>query len=345
MTLRAALLCLLLPSVSTSAQDRLGEWVEKTRPIRPAWGRKELEEFVNNIRVASAHRPTYLGGGGFARGTGPMTHFNVYSLDDTYALYLVWKSEDPARGIRSTEIVAFSDLKGRVDPLLFEAIEAIHRSPSAQQGLAFDPIPLIRAVNALLPLGKEKALKALRAYARLARDASAEEVHKHSLDGCRILPLALLLFEGMPGYRIGEGDVDVEVPVVLVQDVPFMLVAGYTINGKPPDPAEYLQQATGALRASPLAPRGLPLEAADELLRSPLWKTLKLGPGSEGRKKWQMRRQALEAAGTVFSLRPDETTTDCCVDPTETQWRAAVERARGAGIVWSPEIQDFILGR
>jgi hypothetical protein len=58
-----------------------------------------------------------------------------------------------------------------------------------------------------------------------------------------------------------------------------------------------------------------------------------------------MRRQALEAASTVFSLRPDETTSDCCVDPTETQWRAAVDRAKEAGIVWSPEIQDFILGR
>jgi hypothetical protein len=331
--------------LSSSAQDRLAEWAEKTRPIRPGWGRKEVEEFVNNIRVASPHRPTYLGGGGFARGSGPITHYNVYSLDEATALYLVWKSEDPARGIRSTEIVAFSDLKDRADPALFDAMEAIHRSPSAQQGLAFDPIPLIRAVNALLPLGKEKALKALGAYARLARDASIEEVHKHSLDGFRILPIALLLFEGMPGYRIGAGDVEVEVPVVLVQDVPFMLVAGYTVDGRPPDPAEYLRQATGALRASPLAPRGIPLEAADDLVRSPLWKTLKLGAGSEGRKKWQMRRQALEAASTVFSLRPDETTADCCVDPTETQWRAAVERARGAGMIWSPEIQDFILGR
>jgi hypothetical protein len=342
MTLRAAMLFLAL---SGSAQDRLGDWIEKTRAIRPGWGRAEVEEFLKNIRVASPHRPAYLNGGGFSRGKDPMTYFNVYSLDETYSLYLVWKSDDPARGIRSTEIVTFSDLKGRVDPALFDAIAAIHRSPSAQQGLAFDPVPLIRAVNALLPMGKERALKALRAYARLARDASSEDVHKHGLDEYRILPIALLLFEGMPGYRIGAGDVDPDLPVVVVQDVPFMLVSGYTVEGKPPDPAEYLKQATGALRAAPLAPRGLPPEAADELVRSPLWKKLSLGAGSEGRKKWQMRRQALEAASTVFSLRPDETTSDCCADPTETQWRAAADRAREAGIVWSPEIQDFILGR
>jgi len=274
-----------------------------------------------------------------------VTYFNVYSLDQTTALYLVWKSEDPARGIRSTELVAFSDLKGRVDPALFDAIAAIHRSPSAQQGLAFDPVPLIRAVNTLQALGKEKALKALRAYSRLARDASPEEVHKHSLDEYRILPILLLLFDGMPGYRIGAGDVDVDIPVVLIQDLPFMLVAGYALDGRPPDPADYLRRATGDLRASPLAPRALPMDAADELTRSPVWKGLKLGAGNEGRKRWQMRRQALEAAGTVFSLRPDETTSDCCVDPTETQWRAAVDRAKEAGIVWSPEIQDFILGR
>ena len=341
MTLRTALLVLLL----SSAQDPAAEWTEKLRTIRPGWGRKEVEEYLNNIRIPAAHRPSFLGGGGFSLGKAPMTHFNVYSLDATYALYLVWKSDDPARGIRSVELVAFSDLKGRVEPALFDAIAAIHRSPSAQQGLAFDPVPLIRAVNTLLPLGKEKALKALRAYYRLARDASPEEVHKHSLDESRILPILLLLFDGMPGYRLGAGDVDVETPVVLVQDLPFMLVAGYALDGRPPDPADYLQRATGALRAAPLAPRALPMDAAEELTRTALWKGLKLGAGNEGRKRWQMRRQALEAAGTVFSLRPDESTSDCCVDPTETQWRAAVERAREAGIVWSPEIQDFILGR
>ena len=49
--------------------------------------------------------------------------------------------------------------------------------------------------------------------------------------------------------------------------------------------------------------------------------------------------------GSPVASRPDETTSDCCVDPTETQWRAALDRAKEAGLVWSPEIQDFILGR
>ena len=87
------------------------------------------------------------------------------------------------------------------------------------------------------------------------------------------------------------------------------------------------------------------MEAADELTQSAAWAALKLGPGNEGRKRWQVRRQALAAAASVFALRPEESSNDCCVDPTETQWRAAVERSRSSGIVWNPEVQDFILGR
>ena len=65
----------------------------------------------------------------------------------------------------------------------------------------------------------------------------------------------------------------------------------------------------------------------------------------EGRKRWQLRAQALRALSPVFTRRPEETSNDCCVDPTEPQWRATVERAKSAGILWSPELQEFIIGR
>ena len=339
--LRAAILCLLAGPV----QDARAAWKEKASAVRPEWGRKDLEAFLEGIRVPSPHRPAFLNGGGFSVAGGPLTFFDVHSLDETYALYVVWKTENPAQGIRSTEVVGLPDLKDRIDAPLFDAVAAIHRSPSAQQGLSFASVPLIRAVNLLQPLGKEKALQALWAYYRLVRKATPEEAHRYGLDEYRILPILQLLFDGMPGYRLGAGDVDVEFPVVLVQDVPFLLVSGYMLAGRPPDAADQLKRVPETLRSSPLSPKVTPLEAADELIRSPVWKTLKLGAGSEGRKRWQIRRQGLGAASAVFALRPEETTNDCCVDPSETQWRAAVDRAKAAGIVWSPEIQDFILGR
>jgi len=357
MASRALLVCLLLASACAAPSrpapappvERPPEvdkekafWKEKILGIQPSWGRKELQDFLDGIRVSSTHRSVFLDGGGSG---SPTIWYNLYSLDSTWGAYVVWNEIEGAKGIRSAEVVGFPDLRHRIDPDLFDAVSAIHQSPSAQRGLEFSTVSLVRAVNALQPLGREQAVKALWSYYRLARALSAEEARKYSLDEFRLHPILQLLFQGISGYRLGGGDVDVDYPVVVVQDVPFMLVSGYTLMGRPLDAAEYLGQATTHLRASPLLPRTTTLEAADELIRSPLWKGLNLGAGMEGRKRWQIRRQALWASSSVFALRPEESSSDCCVDPTETQWRAAVDRAKAIGIVWSPEIQDFILGR
>ena len=52
-----------------------------------------------------------------------------------------------------------------------------------------------------------KASTALRAYYRLSRSLSFEERHKFNMDEFRVLPIAQLLFEGMPPFELGAGDV------------------------------------------------------------------------------------------------------------------------------------------
>ena len=362
MASRALTVCLLLLSACATppaprAVDPRLVWTERIQAaIQLSWGRKELENLLDEIRTPGTQRPSRLDGGGFSIDAAPMTFYDLYSLDETFSLYVVWRGEDARRGIRSMEVVGLPDLGRRIDPELVEAVAAIHRSPSAERGLEFGSLRLIRAVNALQLLGKEKALKALWAYDRLAHDLSYEERQKYQVDEYRILPLVRLLFEGPGGRRppflLGAGDVADPgddswplFPIVLVQDVPFMMVSGYALAGKAQSASAHLRGELGPMRAAPLAPRATPLDAADELTQSAVWKSLKLGPGNEGRKKWQIRRQALGAVASIFALRPEESSNDCCVDPTETQWRAAVERAASSGLIWSPEIQDFILGR
>jgi hypothetical protein len=317
----------------------------KTLEILPGWNRKQLEAFLEAVRVPTSGRFLHLNGGAVLANGEPREWFDLYSLDATWSVYVVWEDRQPGSALRSTEVIGFPDLKPRIDPGLFDALTVIHQAPSAQGGLRFGSLPLIHAVNTLQEMGKERALKALWAYYRLSRGLSAGEAGRYDVDEFRILPILQLLFEGMPGYRLGAGDVEVDHPIVAVQDVPFMLVSGYALEGRPPDAADHLRRVSGILRPFPLSPKATPLEAADELTESGAWKALNLRPGNVGRKKWQIRRQALDAAASVFALRPEETTTDCCVDPTEVQWRAAVERAKASGIAWSPEIQDFILGR
>jgi hypothetical protein len=343
------IVCLQL-AVPSSPQDPRLAWTEKLRAVQPSWDRKELDAFLEKLRGSVSR----LNGGGFHIPPTKITYFDLYALDETYALYVVWKDHDVRKGIESTEVVAFSDLRPRIEPGLFDVLATIQRSPSAQQGLDFNPLALIRAVNTLQALGKEKALKALWAYDRLVQNASPEERFKQQLDEYRILPIVQVLFEGphgrMPPFALGGGDVEPagaswpRFPIVLVQDVPFMMISGYMLTGKPQKAIDHLRLELGPLR-EPLAPRVTALEAADELTESPAWKALRLGPGNEGRKRWQIRRQALAAVHSAFTPRTEETTNDCCVDPTETQWRWTVDRAKASGLLWSPEIQNFIIGR
>jgi len=313
-----------------------------------------VADFVASHARVGTHRPLLIGGGDLRLDAKPIPPFELFALDDAYALCVVWK--EIGRSIRATEVVGFPDLRPRIAPELFDAVWAIHRSPSGQGGLGFDPTALIRAVNALHSMGRERALLALREYCILAKRMTYEEARKYSVDEYRILPIVQVLFESprgwMPPFVLGGPDVDSPgtdlwplFPLAVVQDVPFMVVSGYFLAGVPQEAEDHLRINLGPLRSAPLSPRLTALEAADELTHSAAWKALKLQPGNVGRKTWQMRTQALSSMESVFALRPDEKSNDCCVDPTETQWRAAVDRAKGAGIVWSPEIQDFILGR
>src|ERR1041384_5505873 len=97
---KAAVLCLVLLSACMAPPPPRPEnlrtaWTEKIRSIQPSWGRKELEEFLD---------PTSrLDGGGFSVGSGPLTFYDLDSLDESFALYVVWKGLDTRHGIRFTE--------------------------------------------------------------------------------------------------------------------------------------------------------------------------------------------------------------------------------------------------
>src|SRR5437868_2994399 len=106
---RWALLFCLLPAACAApppkSSDPRASWQEKTRAIRNSWTRTELQAFLDSIRVPDPQQQILLDGGGFGAGSGPMTYFNLYSLDDTFALYVIWENPGARQGIRSTEVV------------------------------------------------------------------------------------------------------------------------------------------------------------------------------------------------------------------------------------------------
>jgi hypothetical protein len=185
----------------------------------------------------------------------------LYYLDDA------WQLNVQFNGKTALTAVIYGIADEEIDEDLYGAVKAIHNSPRVYGG-AFNPLGLIRAVNTLHPLGKERAIDALRAYFQLSRRR-----HDHLFDEQRIFLIVRVLFDGeMPRMNIGGPDADETgwplFPITVVDDVPFMVCNGYSLTGKA-EPAsshiDYVEKSC-SFRAKPLAPTSSPAVAAAKLL-------------------------------------------------------------------------------
>jgi hypothetical protein len=141
-----------------------------------------------------------------------------------------------------------------------------------------DPGPLIRAVNALQPLGKEKALAAIEEYLRCAGHLRGE--------GVFFVLRTLFDVPSEPGYLPGiydrgqadhRGPADPKLlprfPIALEGDIPFLIMgpAEWEGPGFPTPEKEIPYFRRLALRSKPLNPTTRPFAAIDELTGWPRW--------------------------------------------------------------------------
>lgn len=118
----------------------------------------------------------------------------------------------------------------------------------------YDPYEAAAAVNELHPLGKEGAL------------AAVEQAHAGG-DAIGLFWVLRVLFDvpdgRFPPVRLGEptipppeDDALPRFPIVLVQELPLLVVRGYTLAGLPEDVGVHVDyyRAHGELRPGPLAP-------------------------------------------------------------------------------------------
>jgi hypothetical protein len=288
-----------------------------------------------------------------------MVFDDLFSLDGTFDLYLVWNGREQEKGIRSVEVVSFQDLKPRLPPEFYEAVLAVHRSPTANNPWSIDPVLLVRAVNTLQSLGA-RATGALKAYVELAKGLSFEEQRKHAIDVSRILPVVQLLGTKPVAFGLGSGggaDPGPALwplfPLTVEEGLPFLVE---TQDHPAARPAEVLNRLGPdfTVRAGPLVPAGNPVDAADALFHSPRWTALLQAsdPGQprqsvRGAKELRMlvRNQALEALAPVYQPPEEFVPKNCCEDPSEGAWREVVEQVRALGIRWDPGRQDFVRSR
>jgi len=177
-------------------------------------------------------------------------------------------------------------------------------------GESYDPLKLIRVINALQPLGKEKALAAISEYLRVCSRYDDE-----GCDGLFLILRALFEVPADPGYMprmlVGapwppepsDRRLIPRFPIWLQDDIPILMVSGYRLAGQA-EPVErhveYFRQH-GRIRAKPLVPTDRPIAVPEKLMRSGQWifsKDFASGESNSG--KSMVMTQILKVLRTVY---------------------------------------------
>jgi hypothetical protein len=212
------------------------------------------------------------------------------------------------------------------EPELRRIIEALDDLPGLD-GWEYNPRPVIRAVNLLQPLGKERALAAIEEFLRVeftgGHPREGVFVVLRTLfevpTGPTVFPLGSKSTPGsMPPIVAGlavpakPGDEKLlsRFPVAIEGEIPFFLVEGYKLAGRAERPESHVAyfRKFGTLRAKPLSPTAKPVEALQAFEKSPRW-YFKTGKDDaldyDQRERILLGNQVMKLLDTVHQVEPD----------------------------------------
>ncbi len=193
-------------------------------------------------------------------------------------------------------------------------LQVLGEVPSFTAGTRYNPLTVIRAVNLLQPLGKQKSLAVIDEFLRVThrRDPGREGVY--------LVLRTLFDVPDDPGYlptmHVGQPRPSAPAnpkrlprfPIALVGDIPLLVVQGYqSFGGRgslSPHLAYYHQQ--GLLRTKLLVPTSTPFQALEAFTHSPAWNFT----GSEGwntpeRGRGLLENQVLRLLDSVYRVEPN----------------------------------------
>ncbi|MCB9894807.1 MAG: hypothetical protein H6839_10175 [Planctomycetes bacterium] len=235
----------------------------------------------------------------------------------------------------------------------------IDRCP--RPGSVDNPVPLVRAVNGLLPLGKGRVLRILRAYVEWkAPDPRPRGWDDYPSRVLWVTRLAFLTNKRQPPRcpLIGSFMLEIEegsdnwplYPLQLMRDIPFDVSFGLMLAGTPEPPQGYLDyvEENADLRSRALRPADNPLKAVEELLDSDAWKDIDW-EGDEPGHKWfvsedwirtKVRQQVLNALEGVYPEAEDLWAKQSY--GRDYDWEAHLERVRQLNTRWDEAAQKYV---
>jgi hypothetical protein len=211
-------------------------------------------------------------------------------------------------------------------------------------------VHLIRAANALQPLGKERALVVLEQYIELTKGRG------YVFDQDIVFWIIRVLFE--PGrfgdpYRIGaripspmiavfldDRQLADEMkwplnPMEISEDIPFMVGHQIGMGGMPEHPSSHIRWARlhGEIRDKPLVPTANPLAAAEAILKSRRFQALDEFSRSQGIASIRLQAMAM-VGGLLEPIGP-------CEADHDDLWKARLEAAIQLDIHWDAKREMF----
>lgn len=214
-------------------------------------------------------------------------------------------------------------------------------------------VGLIRAVNALQRVGKERALALLEEYLKLT-DTPDERYNSDERDV--VFWIVRLLFEPIrPDERIPfphilvfpiandpaqEPDWPLD-PIALVDDIPFMVGSqSGGFSGIPTPPSEHIRWARryGVIRDQELKPTTNPLLAVDALFKSKRFRQLLPDPGFT--RTVTIRAQAL---AMLEGILPPFSSRFLFGAEQETEWQKRLQTAAKLKIEWDAKTERFVV--
>lgn len=181
--------------------------------------------------------------------------------------------------------------------------------PSYNDGECYNPRDVILAVNCLHPLGKEQALAVIDEFLRVSTGWGDE-----GQEGVFLVLRTLFdvppdqgshprMYVGAPSLADPGKKLLPRFPVAIEGDIPFLLVSGYHLSGRPEQPESHLGyfREHGILRNKPLMPTNAPLEALERFLESPGWIfTDQSDRSDDHRGRHRLGNQLLRLLDTVY---------------------------------------------
>jgi len=227
-------------------------------------------------------------------------------------------------------------------------LRIIDKAPGYDSAYGYDPRRIVQAVNALQPLGKEKALAALGEYLRVA-----SRFHDSGREGVFLILRCLFDVPADPGFMphmyCGAPSMSPpedpkkapRFPIVIQGDVPLLLITGYNLAGHPEQPESHLEyfRKHGQVRKQPLVPTDDPLALLKEVTDVDWIRKTARGEYD----KLLVANQLLNMIDSVHRMEPVRHGIKFWVkDDVEKHWKEIQDKVAKLDIRWSRDQQCYV---